>query len=170
MPALTSGRKLRTVCFYIYLIVKGFLAETNESPVRASTRSPDGSRRCSWFTPGAENVGCTRVHFPRRPSGRACSPAHSAHLRAWQAVQVPPGRSVTCLCDRYASATSLTPKIIGSFDCSTDSPATQALLPRSRSRAERPLSHLVRLRQSRQSSQTGHHFGEECPSQQACAV
>ena len=43
---------------------RGTLAETDESIVRAGPRSSEGSRPYSRFTPGAEGVGCTRLHFP----------------------------------------------------------------------------------------------------------
>jgi hypothetical protein len=40
------------------------LAETDESIVRANTRSPEGSRRYPRFTPGTGPVGCIYAHFP----------------------------------------------------------------------------------------------------------
>jgi len=41
-----------------------FLAETDESIVRAGTRSPGGSCPYPRFSPGTWAVGCTHVHFP----------------------------------------------------------------------------------------------------------
>jgi len=43
---------------------RGTLAETDESIVRASTGSSEGSRRYPRFTPGTGDVRCTHVHFP----------------------------------------------------------------------------------------------------------
>ena len=64
------------------------VAETDESIVRASTRSPEGSCRYPRFTPGAGPVGCTDAHFPpaasepfSQSSARRCMQVHGAPRR-----------------------------------------------------------------------------------------
>jgi len=46
---------------------RGILSETDESIVRASTRSPEGWRRYPRFTPGTKALGCAHLNFP--PAG-----------------------------------------------------------------------------------------------------
>ena len=52
------------------------LEETDESIVRASARSPEGSRRYPRFTPGDGLPSWNHLHLPPGRSGRSCAPAH----------------------------------------------------------------------------------------------
>jgi len=84
------------------------VAETDESIVRASTRSPEGSGRYPRFTPGGKAIDCTYLNFP------PATPKPIVQASAYRCMHVhctlrmyPRGNRSRGFCARYAKSGSL---------------------------------------------------------------
>jgi hypothetical protein len=83
------------------------VAETDESMVRTSARSPGHSRPYPRFSPAPGRSAAPMRTFPRRLRSRSCSPVHASACRCTVCCGATPDRSIRCFSARSARSTRL---------------------------------------------------------------